>query len=255
MQPAALVLFVTTFLAGAQASPTSALPDDVALKPVRDRLVAAVDRAAAAGVPRELVISKVREGLAKRIDAQRIERAVDRLADSLVVAQRHVAERRPGETPAPELVRVLAEAHLAGVDLAEADEVVRGEPAQAAHAIEVLTALAAGGYPAERSSLVVRDVLARDPGALARIPRALDLIRQDQALSQVESVDALSRGLASGGSLEVATARAIDDEGRRHGRPGRSPNRDSGDKIDFVPPGLAKRGGLPKPHASSAERD
>jgi len=69
------------------------------------------------GLPADALVSKVREGLAKGVDAQRIASAVMRLADDLEAAQRFVTARRPGPA-APGLVRAVAEARMAGLDLA-----------------------------------------------------------------------------------------------------------------------------------------
>src|SRR5687767_5296835 len=86
------------------------LPADPRLDAVRDRLEQLVQRADGAGLPSEMIVSKVREGLAKGVDAQRIEAAALRLTENLEVAQKFVVARRPGQPPAP-LVRAVAEAH------------------------------------------------------------------------------------------------------------------------------------------------
>ena len=77
------------------------------LAPVRAGLQKRIDSAAAAGLPADALVSKVREGLAKGVEAQRISSAVMRLADDLEAAQRFVIARRPGAA-APGLVRALA---------------------------------------------------------------------------------------------------------------------------------------------------
>jgi hypothetical protein len=103
-----------------------ALPADPRLDPVRPRLEALVTRSAEAGLPTELLVSKVREGLAKGVPADRIEAAAGRMAEGLSAAQGFVRERHPKQAPPPELVRALAEARMAGVELAVLDPVVRG---------------------------------------------------------------------------------------------------------------------------------
>jgi hypothetical protein len=242
---------VTLLLAlGAAQAAAPALPDDARLGPARERLEALVAKTSAAGLPAEVVVSKVREGLAKGVDAGRIEQAANRLAESLGAASRFVAERRPGAAPPAPLVRALAEARVAGLDLNAADAVVRSnrQPAETARAVEVLTDLALRGYPAVRASSVVRDVLTRDPGAMARLPSALETIRQDQALTHVETVDALSRGLAGSNTLEAAYKRTLDDERRRapaRGRPNQGEDREPAGKSGIIPPGLKKMNGKP----------
>src|SRR4051812_19030613 len=105
------------------ASPS--LPDDGRLAEVRPQLQRLVDQASAAGLPVELLVSKVREGLAKGVEPARIEGATERLLDSLEAAQRMVGARR-GSTPAP-LVRAVAEARLAGVALPAVEPLLDGK--------------------------------------------------------------------------------------------------------------------------------
>src|SRR5216110_248060 len=120
-----LTLVLGLLLSAAEAAPPATLPQDARLEPVRARLESLVARTNQAGLPADLVVSKVREGLAKGVPAERIEAAANRLAESLELARRFVAERRSG--PAPALVRALAEARSAGVELSETDALVRGE--------------------------------------------------------------------------------------------------------------------------------
>jgi hypothetical protein len=215
-----LHLIVTLIVAlEAPAAARPGLPDDARLDPVRPRLERIVGDAAGAGLPADLIVNKVREGLAKGVDPARIEAAALRLSDSLQAAQRYVASRRPGG--APGLVRPVAEARLAGVALTSIDPLVAAERPEppARRAVEVVTDLALRGYPPERAAAVVRDVLARDSGALDRLPGTLEGLRRDYALSRLEAVDALARGLASSDSLQTAITRTTDDERRQgHGR-------------------------------------
>jgi hypothetical protein len=241
-----LALFMGLFLNVAEAAPAPALPVDARLESVRGRLETLVARTTEAGLPADLLVSKVREGLAKGVPAERIEQATVRLADSLEASRRFVAERRAA--PSPELVRAVAEARIAGIGLAETDALVRGErpSAEAARAVEVLTDLTLRGYPAGRSSSVVKEVLVHDPGAIARLPAALETLRVDQALSHVETVDALSRGLAGSDSLQTALSRTVDDERRKgEGRGRQNKGGDDPGKSGFVPPGQLKKQGNP----------
>jgi hypothetical protein len=167
-----------------------------------------------------MIVSKVREGLAKGVDSARIEAAAVRLSDSLVAAQRYVIARRPGPSAPLPLVRAVAEARLAGVALTAIDPLVAPELPEpsARRAVEVVTDLSLRGYPSERAAAVVKDVLARDTSALDRLPGALETLRHDYALSRAEAVDALARGLASADSLQTAFTRTVDEERRQgHG--------------------------------------
>ena len=71
----ALCLRLLVGIATAHAAPPVQLPNDARLDPVRPRLAAIVTRAEAEGLPAEVIVSKVREGLAKGIDPKRIEAA------------------------------------------------------------------------------------------------------------------------------------------------------------------------------------
>jgi hypothetical protein len=206
-----------------------ALPPDGRLGPARPQLQELVDRAAAAGLPAEVLVGKVREGLAKGVDPARIVQATQRLLDGLDAAQRSVSLRRPGLPPAP-LVRAVAEAKLAGVAPVAVEPLLapeRPEPT-ARRAVEVVTELALRGYPAERAVTVVSSVLSRDAHALDRLPATLETIRHDYALSPSEAADALARGLAGADSLQAASARASEDE-RRQGRGRGASAADKGD--------------------------
>jgi hypothetical protein len=210
-----LVLVLTTVLGMASTVEAgTTLPDDVRLEPVRAKLQQIVERSDAAGLPTEMIVSKVREGLAKGVDVTRIEVAATRLSENLATAQQYIAARRPGRPPAP-LVRAVAQARLANVPLSAVDALVRGDGAERQRAVEVLTDLSLRGYPSERSSLLVQNVLTRDARSIDRLPGTLELIRQDYALSHTEAVDALARGLASADSLQTAYNRTVEDERRR----------------------------------------
>jgi hypothetical protein len=218
------------------------LPTDPRLEPVRPQLEQVVQRMTASGLPAEVVVSKVREGLAKGVPADRIAAAAGRLAENLQTARTFLAERRPGAAPA-ELVRALAEARLAGVELAAADPVVRGgRPApETARAIEVITDLSLRGYPSSRAAGLVHDVLARDAASVGRLPATLEVLRREQALSHGETVDALARGLQAGGSLEQASVRAADERSKGRGPANRGGDGEPGRKDGVVPPGQLKK--------------
>lgn len=224
------------------------LPADPRLAPVRAQVDQTVSRAEQAGLPSEIIVSKVREGLAKGIDPQRIAAAAERLADNLSEARSFVSERRRGGSPAPELVRAVAEARMAGIAPGANDAIVREgrSPGESARAVEVLTDLSLRGYPVDRAAQVVRDVLKGDPGAVPRLPAALETIRQEQALTQTESMDALSRGMSKGGgSLKAAAAQAAAAARRPEGvgrGAGKASEGGAGPgNAGFIPPGQLKK--------------
>lgn len=192
-----------------------ALPDDARLTPVRPALERQLGRARAAGLPTDVVVAKVREGLAKNIAPDRIEGAVERLVSGLEES-RSFAVERTGRAPSQGLVASLAKARLAGVDLASSALVLKDvkDDAAAAHAVSVLTDLASRGYPTERAALVVRDVGAHEPGALGRLPFALDNLRQQQALTPLQAVDTLARSLVAGTTLDAAARRSAEEAER-----------------------------------------
>jgi hypothetical protein len=211
-------LAMVTVFALASSVEAAGLPADARLDPVRGRLEGLIQRADGAGLPSEMMVSKVREGLAKGVDAARIEAAVVRLSENLEAAQQYVVARQPGRPPAS-LVRAVAEARSAGVPMTAVDRLVRARRPELQRAVEVITELSLRGYPSERAGVVVESVLARDARALDRVPGTLETIRQDYALSHTEAVDALARGLASSENLQTAYNRTVEDERKRgHGR-------------------------------------
>jgi transcriptional/translational regulatory protein YebC/TACO1 len=210
----ALVMTVMLTLAATAEGANPTLPEDGRLEPVRAHLQQVVDRAQAAGLPSDVIVNKVREGLAKGVAPARIEAAVVRLAENLDSAQRYVAGVRKGQAPAS-LVRAVAEARAAGVAMKAVDSLVRDSRPEGHRAVEVVTDLSLRGYPSERAAVVVENVLDRDARSLDRVPGTLELIRQDYALSHTEAVDALARGLASADSLQTAYKRTVEDEQRR----------------------------------------
>ena len=217
---------------------------DPRLGPVRERLEEILADAEKAGLPAEVVASKIREGLAKGVDAARIEATASRLAKSMKAAHGFIADRRAGKPPA-ELVQALAEADLAGVEIAATDRLVRAKvpTTETRRGVEVLTDLTLRGYPTGRASAIVSQVLRRDPKAVGRVSATLEEIRHSQALTHVEATEALESGLGSGGNLEAARGKAM-AEARKGGKgsAGASKSaRGGAGKSDFVPPGQLKK--------------
>jgi hypothetical protein len=240
----AVVLFVALGFAGVgrAAAAAPALPDDARLASVRAHLEQVVQKASAAGLPIDMIIGKVREGLAKGVDAGRIDTAAQRVADNLGEAQQMVTSHR-GSAP-PGLVRAVAEARMANVPAADVDALVRGDRPEppTRRAVEVLTDLSLRGYPTGRAVAVVRAVLARDAGSLDKVPGTLETIRVDFALTQGEAADALARGFSAASSLQAAAGRAAEDERSRGNGRGRdrSDDRDSPGRSGSAPGHLPK---------------
>ena len=188
----------------------STLPVNERLDPVRSALERTVDEAAREGLPSELIVSKVREGLAKGVSPEGIRVAAERLARSLADADRFLrARHHRGGSPA--LVRVLAEARTAGVDLEVVAPIIESEMHDAAlvHAVEVVTDLALRGYPSQRAAALVREVAAHDAPAMGRMVAGLEAIRSGQAVSRTDALEALGRNLSASGSFEAALSRSL----------------------------------------------
>src|SRR4051794_17045002 len=239
-----LSLAMVTVVALASSVEAAGLPVDARLEPVRAHLQQLIDKADGAGLPSEMIVSKVREGLAKGVDPARIEAAAVRLTENLDAAQQYVVARRPGRAPAP-LVRAVAEARMAGVSMNAVDRLVRMQKPEQQRAVEVVTDLSLRGYPSERAGSVVENVLTRDARSLDRVPGTLETIRQDYALSHTEAVDALARGLASADSLQTAYNRTVEDERKRgHGQSAGKGSEQEGDspgKSGLAPGQLKKK--------------
>lgn len=222
------------------AAPVGGVPDDPRLVTVREELQQVIDKAAQDGIPTGLLVSKIHEGLAKGVAAPRIRAVVDEMAKGLVQARVLVVARRSG-APDDGLVQALAEARMAGVPLSVTEPLVAGEQKakEVSRAVQVLTDLALRGYPAARTAPLVRDLLVRDLPALPRLAAGLETLRRESALTQVEAVDALSRGLAATGTLGPGLRRSVDEERRK------IPGRGRDDRPFREPPG---KGAVPPGH-------
>jgi hypothetical protein len=140
------------------------LPGSARLDPVRPALEQTVGRAASDGLPSDLIVSKVREGLAKGIAPEAIRATAERLASDLAEAARFLRAHRHGSF-SPALVRALAEARAAAIDLESLAPLCESEVPNAAliRAVEVLTDLALRGAPGARAASVVKAAVERSP--------------------------------------------------------------------------------------------
>lgn len=133
------------------------------------RIAAALVAAQEAGVPQELLESKIREGRAKSIAPARIAAAVEARLAALVRA-REVLARGDEPVPAGNL-SLGADALQAGVSGAALAAVgADGPPQRSAVAIAVLTQLVQMGYASEQAATQVQAARARGPEALANLP-------------------------------------------------------------------------------------
>lgn len=241
------------FLLGAQtAFAALALPDDARLSAVRSGLEESMVRVSDAGLPTELVVSKVREGLAKGVEPARIDSAVEQLAESLEAAAKLVTTRRPEAALSVPLVRAVCDARMAGVKPSALEVLVSAETPEptARRAVELVTDLSLRGYPTERATALARSVVDLEPAALDRVAAGLETIREDYAITHVEAIDALAKGLTSSISFQTALDRTIDDERRK----GMGRHRENGRMRESPGKSAMTLGRLPKMRGMSAKK-
>ncbi len=209
------------------AADVGSLPADARLAPVRAELEKTVATATREGLPAEMIVSKVREGLAKGVAPEAIRDVAGRLAQNLSASAALLRGQRAG-TPSPALVRVVAEARLAGV---EADAIVplaasREADAVVARAVGVVTDLTMRGYPGRPSASLVREIADRDAASLGRVVAGLETIRTEQTVSRADALEALGRNFRSrGASLDTALARSLESGDRAGGAGADSPGK------------------------------
>jgi len=133
------------------------------------RMAAAVERVTERGMPASLVRSKIAEGQAKGVPAERIAQAAERRADALIRAQDAFA--RAGVQPREADYAAGADAIGRGVSAAVVGDVARSAtPETRAVAITVLDQLVGMGIPANEARDRIRAAGAAGPEALANLP-------------------------------------------------------------------------------------
>lgn len=220
-------LSVFLFAATAAAAEPTSLPADPRLAPVRVELEKTVATAGRDGLPVEMIVSKVREGLAKGVPPEVIRDVAARLAQNLSASATMLRTQRAG-APSPALVRVVAEARLAGVEPESlAPLAASHEPdAVVARAVEVVTDLTMRGYPGRPSASLVRDIAERDAPSLGRVVAGLEAIRTEQTVSRADALEALGRNFRShGASLDSAVSRSLESGDRAGGAGADSPGK------------------------------
>ncbi len=170
-----VMLMLVPAAAQAQSATTAAEAAAQAATP-EARIDAALQAAADAQIPRSLLESKVREGRAKRVPAERIATAVESRLRGLVRARDALRSARIDSYTEGELL-VASEALTAGVsESALAAVAVKAPRERRAVATAVLTDLVRLGYGNREAS-------ARLDAALSRGPEALVNLRAEAAAS------------------------------------------------------------------------
>ncbi len=133
------------------------------------RIEAAMQRAAAAGIPTSLLQNQVVEGRAKGVAEARIAAAVDRRTDALLRAQAVMSQQ--GRSLSADDLAAGADALERGVDgraIGEVSKVARDEDRPVA--VAVLTYLHEQGLPVGEALTRVTEALQKGPEALAALP-------------------------------------------------------------------------------------
>lgn len=135
------------------------------------RIEAALDRAAAAGIPRSLLEERITEGRAKGVSEERIAAVVERRAQALARAREALS--RAERNPRAATLSAGADAVEAGVDGSALRAVVEAARAEDRPvAIAVLTYLSSDevGLPVDRARDQVIEALKKGPDALRELP-------------------------------------------------------------------------------------
>jgi hypothetical protein len=224
---------LTLLLVALLAAPT--LPSDPRLEPVRAELTQVLDQTTQAGLPADVLVAKVQEGLAKNVPLPRLVAVVRTLASDLAAA-RTFAQPLVAK-PQPALLRALVDAKAAGVQWKDTTVLLRASGDSSIKALQVLTDLAARGYPSTHAAAIVAVVLKRDPQSLSMLTVDLDRVRRSHGLTQAEALDdlgsALDKSNGQGTGVLNNAMQKIDDGGATSA-PGnsaaaheRGPNRDT----------------------------
>lgn len=192
------------------------LPSDPRLESIKVRMQSAVDEAERERLPVQLLVSKMREGLAKRVPAPAIASAVERLVVVLREA-RTLAQNKGVQTPSVRLIQALAEAKLANVSEGPLSRVLlaRVDDANRQQAVESLADLKLRGCEPETAVQVVEALMIKDPKSLALLPSFIQSLRQDYALTSAEAAFSVETSLKTESSLQSAVARARSDHAAR----------------------------------------
>jgi hypothetical protein len=199
---ARVAIFATLLVAGLAHGDRPTV-DDSRLGGSAAEVRAVVNRAAADGLPTELLVDKVREGLAKGVPPARIAFVVGDLAESLGRAR---AETQAAEVAAPSaaLLKAIVEAHAAGVGPGDVATVLRGGGRDREYALQVLTDLAQRGYPVSVAARTVSAIAGHRKNALDHLVSEAERLRSIDALMPSDALDVLARADAQGVGLDHA---------------------------------------------------
>jgi hypothetical protein len=189
------------------------------------RIQAARQHAAQAGIPVALLDSKVAEGHAKGVPDDRIAFAVERRLASLQRARDAMAGQPPAVTLTPADLNVGADALEAGVDPGVLGRLAReAAPDRRAVAIAVLTELVQQGLASETALQRVTAALARGPDELRRLPGETHGQSAEHAAARRGPPDvrgpanAAAHGGRAGGGGPPASVPGPGDQGRGRGK-------------------------------------
>jgi len=199
----ARLAILALLLVGGVASAERPAIDEARLGPSAADVRALVDRTAASGLPAELLVDKVREGLAKGVPPARIALVVHGLADSLGRA-RSEALTAAVASPSTALLKAIVEAHGAGVGTGEVAAVLRAGGRARERAVQVLTDLAQRGYPVAVAARTVSAIAGHGKNALDHLVGEAERLRSLDAATPGDALDALARADAQGLGLDHA---------------------------------------------------
>jgi len=212
-----LLALAMTWGASSARAQTAQLPDAPGLAEVRGELQTLVAGLHREGLPSKPLVAKVREGLAKGVEPQRILTAAYAVAyDTRIIArlvELHLPDRAADRANGANRAKALAvgmSGRAAGLTVSGIDAMFRQVPrvgvAVAIAAVDTAADLAAAGYPTRRSTELVVGVLARPrPGqALPVVLAELEATRLATGVSRIVAVDAIADLVENGHGLAVA---------------------------------------------------
>ncbi len=204
------------------------LPVGPRLDPVRPQLEQALRDADKQNLPTALLVSKVREGEAKRVDPSLVLTAVQTMSSRLGEAKR-LATMPKAPAPSPRLVQAIAEGRMAGLDESQIRALLKPDAeAQSVAAIDTLADLHLRGYNGGHVLPLVKQVLSKDPGALPQLAASLEVVRRDYALTSTETAQAMDQGFRERNSVSQATAHVRSELGAQAAAKGQGKGRDDG---------------------------
>lgn len=219
---------ITSYVLAAWLAGDARLPETPRLDPVRPQLEQALRDADKQNLPTALLISKVREGEAKRVPPTLVLSAVQTMSARLSEAKR-LATRPNAPAPSPRLVQAIAEGRMAGLDEAEIQALLN--PTAEAHsitAIDTLADLHLRGYNGSHVLPLIKQVLSKDPGALPQLATTLEVVRRDYALTSTETAQAMDQGFRERSSVSQATAHVRSELGAQAAAKGQAKARENG---------------------------